>query len=250
MAKEGAMMAIPLEFNLDRAGAARTLVTGLVRWRLSILAFAVGFPIVFYLLLLGVLIVKYGYMPNYITRYDWIGNVLRIIHHTPSVSDMVPIILNEWLLEIGHIDYDYGHGVADWSLSIVPHKLAIMSLAGALIGLNVTLLLERQTAHPQTLSQQCVLACRSGFLTSLGALCAGLTSATVFSVACCAVPTWAGSLTILGVETSLAFAIEPYGPIASLLGIGALIVSALWIARGGGAELSTPRLASPQGAQS
>ena len=60
---------------------------------------------------------------------------------------MVPIILNEWLLEIGYMNYDYGHGVAEWSLSIIPHKLAIMSLAGALIGLNVTLLLERQSAR-------------------------------------------------------------------------------------------------------
>ena len=130
---------------------------------------------------------------------------------------MVPIILNEWLLEIGYMDYGYGHGVADWSLSIIPHKLVIMSLAGALIGLNVALLLERQTAR--TISQQCVLACRSGFLTSLGAFCAGLTSTTVFSVACCAVPSWAGSLTVLGVETSLAFAIEPFGPIASMVGL-------------------------------
>lgn len=244
------MTALSLEFNQGKVGAVQTLVAGLVRWRLTILAFAVGFPIVFYLLLLGVLIVKYGYMPNYITRYDWIENVLRIIHHTPSVSDMVPIILNEWLLEIGHINYDYGHGVADWSLSIIPHKLAIMALTGALIGLNVTLLLERQSAQTQTLSQQCVLACRSGFLTSLGALCAGLTSATVFSVACCAVPTWAGSLTILGVETSLAFAIEPYGPIASLLGIATLVISALWIARDVGAGLSAPHVATPQEAQS
>ena len=93
----------------------------------------------FYLLLLGVLVVEYGHLPNYLTPYDWIANVLRIIHHTRSVADMVPIILNEWLLEIGYMNYHYGHGVAEWSLSIIPHKLAIMSLAGALIGLNVVI---------------------------------------------------------------------------------------------------------------
>ena len=142
---------------------------------------------------------------------------------------MVPIILDEWLLEIGYMDYHYGHGIADWSLSIIPHKLAIMSLAGALIGLNVALLVERQRAR--TLSQQCLHACRAGFLTSFGAVCTGLTSATVFSVACCAVPSWAGSLTILGVDTSFAFAIEPFGAFASLLGMTALVGSALWIAR-------------------
>ena len=90
------------------------------------------------------LVIEYGHLPNYITRYDWVANVLRIIHGTRSITDMVPIILNEWLLEIGYMNYDYGHGVAEWSLSIIPHKLAIMSLAGALIGLNITLLVERQ----------------------------------------------------------------------------------------------------------
>lgn len=223
------MSVIPLEQSRREADVVRTAASGLLRWRVTIIAFAVGFPVVFYLTLLSVLVIQYGHLPNYVTRYDWIANVLRIIHGTGSVSDMVPIILNEWLLEIGYMDYAYGRGVADWSLAIIPHKLVIMSLAGALIGLNVALLFERQTAR--TLSQQCVQACRSGILTATGTLCAGLTSMTIFSVACCAAPSWAGSLTVLGVETSLAFAIEPFGPVASLVGLAALVVSALWIAR-------------------
>ena len=223
------MSVIPIEQSYREGGAARAVLAGFVRRRGIIVVFAVGFPIVFYLLLLGLLVAEYGDLPNYVTRYDWIANVLRIIHGTQSVSDMVPIIMDEWLLEIGYMNYNYGHGIADWSLSILPHKLAIMSLAGALIGLNVALLVERQKAR--TLSQQCVQACRAGFLTSVGALCTGLTSATVFSVACCATPSWAGSLAVLGVETSFAFAIEPFGPVASVIGIAALIASALWIAR-------------------
>ena len=236
------MTAIPLEFGRQKSGLARAIMTGSIRWRVTILAFAIGFPTAFYLLLLGVLVVKYGHMPNYVTRHDWIENVLRIIHGTPSVTDMIPIVLNEWLLEIGYMNYQYGHGVAEWSLSIIPHKLAIMSLAGALIGLNVALLCERQG---QPLSQECTRACRSGFLTCLGALCTGTTSATVFSVACCAAPSWAGSLTILGVETSLAFSLEPFGPIASILGVIVLIVSALWLARDN-SGLDAVRLATPQ----
>ena len=242
------MTAIPLEFGRRKAGPARAVLAGIVRWRLTILAFAIGFPVAFYLLLLAVLVVKYGHMPNYATRYDWIGNVLRIIHGTPSVTDMVPIILNEWLLEIGYMDYQYGHGVAEWSLSIIPHKLAIMSLAGALIGLNIVLLNERRAS--QSLVQECTRACRSGLFTCLGALFAGLTSATVFSVACCAVPSWAGSLTILGMETSLAFTLEPFGPLASLTGIMALAVSALWLARDNGSEFSAAELVTQQGVPS
>jgi hypothetical protein len=202
-------------------------MSGLVRWRLIIAAFAISFPIVFYAALLATLVIQYGHLPNYVTTYDWIGNVLTIIHGTRSVLDMVPIILNEWLLEIGYMDYAYGHGIADWSLAIIPHKLIIMSLAGALIGINVALLLERQPER--SLSLQCAQACRSGLLTSVGAFCSGLTSMTVFSVACCAAPSWAGSLTVLGVGTTLAFAIEPFGPIATLFGIVALAGSALWI---------------------
>lgn len=245
MAEKIAMTAIPLEYGRREAGPARVILAAIVRWRLTILAFAVGFPVAFYLLLLGVLVVKYGHMPNYMTRYDWIGNVLRVIHGTPSVTDMVPIVLNEWLLEIGYMDYQYGHGVAEWSLSIIPHKLAIMSLAGALIGLNVALLTERQAS--QSLARDCTRACRSGVFTCLGALCTGLTSATVFSVACCAVPSWAGSLTILGMETSLAFSLEPYGPLASVVGIGVLGVSAVWLARDNRSEASRGTLATPQG---
>jgi hypothetical protein len=239
VAKEGAMSVIPLEQNYLEAGAVRAAISGPVRSRAVIIAFALAFPVVFYLALLATLVSQYGHLPNYVTPYDWIANVLRIIHGTRSVSDMVPIILNEWLIEIGYMDYAYGHGVADWSLAIIPHKLVIMSLAGALVGLNFALLSERQAAR--TVAQQCVQACRSGFLTSMGAFCAGLTSMTVFSVACCAVPTWAGSLTMLGVNTALAFAIEPFGPIASLLGLAALVVSALWIVRDTRAAQHAPR---------
>jgi hypothetical protein len=242
VAKEAAVSVISLERSYPETGTLRTAMSGLVRGRIIIIAFAIGFPIVFYLALLVTLVVQYGHLPNYVTSYDWFANVLRIIHATRSVSDMVPIILNEWLLEIGYMDYGYGHGVADWSLAIIPLKLVIMSLAGALVGLNVALLLERQTAR--TISQQCVQACRSGILTSLGAFCAGLTSMTVFSVACCAAPSWAGSLTVLGVETSLAFAIEPFGPIASMVGLAMLVVSALWIARETRAVRHAPQMQS------
>lgn len=240
------MTAVPDEFDYRKTGAGRAALRGLVRGRLTVLLFAAGFPIVFYLLLLGVLIIKYGHLPNYFTRHDWLANVLRIIHGTPSVSDMVSIILNEWLLETGYINYQYGHGVAEWSLSILPHKIAIMSLAGALLGLNVDLLLQRQPAR--SLPQQCVLACRSGFLTSLGALFTGMTSATVFSVACCAVPSWAGSLTILGVDTSLAFSLEPFGAIISVAGLFALGISALWISRDSRGVPGAASLVSQHGA--
>ncbi len=185
-------------------------------------------------------VIRYGHLPNYVTPYDWIGNVGRIIDSTGSIRDMVPIILDEWLLEIGYMDMNYGHGIAEWSLSLVPHKIVLVSLTGALIGLNVGLMLDRLEAAGSAM-QQCLRAGGSGVLTSVGALFAGLTNATLFSIACCATPSWVGSLAILGVETSSAFALEPYGPAGSALGIVMLLVSALWLARDGSASRSLRR---------
>jgi hypothetical protein len=200
-----------------------------VRLRTCIVAFALGFPLVFYLLLLAAVLIQYGHLPNYLTPYNWISNVLRIVAGTRSVADMVPIILDEWVVETGYMDFDYGHGIADWSLSIIPHKLAILSLAGALIGLNFALLLGRKTAGRRL--QQGVQACRFGLLAGAGALCASLTNATVFSVVHCASPSWVGSLAVLGFDSYDVFAIEPFGSLICLLGLAMLAASALLIAR-------------------
>lgn len=242
------MSTMALHQTYRDTGAVRAAMSGFVRWRRLIIGFALGFPVFFYLLLLAILIVRYVDLPNYITPYDWPANVWRIIVSTQSVADMIPIIGDEWLIEIGRMDLQYGHGIADWSLAIVPHKLLMLSLTGALIGLNVGLLADRQARG--SMARQCAQACRSGLLASAGALSASVTSATVFSIACCATPSWVGSLAVLGVETSSAFALEPYGPAASLLGIAALIVSALWIARDGRAAARLAPLQSPQGALS
>lgn len=207
---------------------ANAIVDGMVRWRRLVIAVALGYPIFFYTLLLAVLVVRYGELPNYLTPYNWPSNVWRIIESTGSVSDMVPIIGNEWLIEIGRMNFEYGNGIADWSMAIVPHKLLMLALTGALIGLNLGLLFDRQESG--NLAHQCLRAGRSGLLASAGALSASVTSATIFSIACCATPSWVGSFAVLGVETASAFALEPYGPTATILGIVALIASAFWIA--------------------
>jgi hypothetical protein len=194
-------------------------------------ASAIVFPFAFYLTLLAILVVRFGHLPNYVTPYDWFGNVLRIIASTGSVTDMVPIILDEWLLEIGYMNYDYGHGISEWSLSIIPHKFAILMVIGGLIGVNLALLADQNPVG--TMTQQCAKAARSGIIASIGTLCASVTSITLFSVVCCATPTWVASLAVLGVGTSTAFALEPYGPAAALAGLAALMLSAVLIVRDG-----------------
>jgi len=239
------MTTLPLRSIYREVGSLKTAVDGLRRWRRLIIGFALGFPIFFYLAILAILVVKYGHLPNYVTPYDWIANVRRIIVSTSSLRDMLAIVGNEWLLEVGHMDFEYGHGIAEWSLSIIPHKLVLLSLTGALIGLNVGLVADRKSHG--TSAQQCTQACRFGLLTIAGALSASLTNTTVFSVACCAAPSWVGSLAIIGVETSAAFALEPYGLAAFLLGIAALVVSAWMIVRDGHLAVERAPLASRPG---
>jgi len=242
------MSTLALGRTYPETGTIHTTVTGVKRWRALIVGFALGFPVFFYLLLLAIPVFRYGHFPNYVTPYDWFGNVARIIESTGSIQDMVPIILNEWLLEIGYMDMNYGHGIAEWSLSLVPHKILLVSLTGALIGLNLGLMIDRLEAAGSTI-QQCLRAGSSGILTSVGALFTGLTNATLFSIACCSTPSWVGSLAILGVETSSAFALEPYGTAGSAVGIAMLLASALWLAHGG--VQSTPAsLRSTKGTQS
>ena len=223
------MSAIALHRTEDRVSLVRPAIDGTRRWRSLIVASALIFPVVFYLMLLGVLMVQYGHLPNYLTPYNWIANALHIIGSTRSIADMVPIILDEWLIETGYINYDYGHGVAEWSMSIVPHRLAIVALAGALVGLNVALLLDQPMTG--TFSRQVMQMGRFGLLTGAGALCASVTNATVFSVVHCATPSWVGSLAVLGFDSYSVFALEPYGPLICAFGFAALALSAILLAR-------------------
>ena len=106
---------------------------GLLLWGLAMAA-------LYQVFLLGALIVRFGDLPNYVVFYDWIGNVARIIRQTPAISDMGPIIANEWLIEIGFMNYDYGNGISEWALSVVPAKFAVLFGLGVLTGLCVALM--------------------------------------------------------------------------------------------------------------
>lgn len=236
-------LALEHSYREKKTNAIRTAFNGVKRWRRLIIGFALGFPVFFYLLLLAIPVLRYGHLPNYVTPYDWIANVERIIRSTGSVRDMIPIILNEWLLEIGYMDMDYGHGIALWSMSLVPHKIVLVSLTGALIGLNLGLMMDRLNAAGSAV-QQCVRAGGSGILTSVGTLFTGLTNSTLFSIACCSTPSWVGSLSILGIESSSVFTLQPYGTDGTMLGLAMLVVSALWLAHDTGRRIKASELPS------
>jgi hypothetical protein len=194
------------------------------RWLLWT-ATAIGFVIAYNLMLLVALIVRFGDLPNYMTVYDYVGNVARIVESTPSLSDMIPIIREEWLLEIGFMNYDYGNGISEWSLSVLPEKLAVLLAVGALIATVIVLLLPGKDGACATVSKKAALGAAGG-----GAALVGLSSATLSWVVCCAAPTWVVSLAMLGMGVSVAFWLEPLGTLITLSGFVLLAVTVVILA--------------------
>ena len=144
----------------------------------------------FQLFMLVALIVRFQALPNYVTGYDWIGNVIHIIRSTPSLSDMGPIIWEEWLIEIGRMNYDYGTGISEWSLNVIPSRLLVLAVLGAMMTLCMGLL------RAETCSAQVSGALKA--TTGAGAVLVAITNATMSWVVCCATPTWVAGLRCWG----------------------------------------------------
>lgn len=196
-----------------------------IRERVTLwLGITFGFAAFYYLLLMASLIVRFGNFPNYVVPYDWFGNVARIIRSTPAVSDMVPIILDEWLLEIGYMNHSFGNGISEWALYFVPHKVAIILALGALIATNAVLLLRRRACSAAT-------TVHAGAATGLGTVLVGLSSATMSWVVCCSTPSWVVGLSMLGLGVSTSLWLEPLGGWVMGLGFVTLALTATGLAR-------------------
>lgn len=211
------MMTLALSQRLTTV--ARVLRSRLALWLLLTAAFTVGY----YLLLMVSLVVRFGNLPNYATAYNWPGSVWTIIRSTPSISDMPPIIAEEYLLEFGYMNYDYGLGISEWALNIIPFKVVLMLVLSGLLAANLLLLKSRSGCTAKT-------RLRAGAATGLGAGFVAVTSATMSWVVCCATPTWIVGLSMLGLGVSTAFWIEPIGPWLTGAGYGLLAVSLLVLA--------------------
>lgn len=193
--------------------------------RLSLwLAVTFGFVILYYAGMMAALVIRFGKLPNYVTFYDWIGNVSWIIQSTPSVGDMLPIILDEWLVEIGFMNTDYGMGISEWSMTVIPPKVLLSLLAGALMATGVVLLLRKRTCAASTLRS-------SGVTVGAGTLLVILSNVTMSWVVCCATPSWIVGLAMLGVGVATANALEPFGFWINAGGFLMLAASVLVLAR-------------------
>jgi len=189
------------------------------------LALALGFFAAFELLQLALLVLRFQEFPNYLVMHDWLGNIARIVRMTPSVADMLPIMVDEWLIETGSMNFEYGHGIAEWSFVLVPAKAAVALAVALLLATNVVLL--------RAVRKTCSLPAQLGasLAAAGGALVAGAASMTITWVVCCAAPTWVVGLAVLGVSVATAFALQPFGGWLSLSGILLLAATAVVLAQ-------------------
>jgi hypothetical protein len=185
-------------------------------WLLVTFAFVAGY----YAFLLVSMSVRFGELPNYYVAHNFFGNAWRIITSTPSFNDIVPIVLDEWLFEVGYMNRHYGrNGIAEWSINIMPLKLFTVFVIGAMVATNLLLLLR--------LPRGCASTVRYSGLgaTGLGAAFVAFTSITVTWVVCCAAPTWVVALALMGLSIPTAFALQPFGGAITVAGFAMLFGS-------------------------
>lgn len=218
-----------------------TIKSAIAARKLLWLMITLGFVVSYYSGLLLSVVIRFGELPNYATLHDYLHNVAVIVRSTPSIHDMLPIIFDEWLLEVGYMNRSYGRGVSEWSVEIIPAKLVVVLAMGALVATNILLLRQLPRACARAIPYSGLAA------TGLGAALVGFTSVTLTWVVCCAAPSWAVGLAMLGVGVSTAFGVQPYGPGITLAGFlvlfGATCLLARDIPRTSGRSLLLPRLA-------
>jgi hypothetical protein len=200
-----------------------SIITGAILARKAAwLLITLGFVAVYYAGLIVSVMIRFGEVPNYMTVHDYFHNVAVIVRSTPSIRDMLPIILDEWLLEIGYMNRSFGRGVAEWSFEIIPAKLVVVLTLGALVATNLVLLKQLPRACARAVPFSGLAA------TGIGAALVGFTSVTLTWVVCCAAPSWAVGLAMLGVGVSTAFGVQPYGPIITIAGF-LVLLGAAWL---------------------
>ncbi|MFK7893832.1 MAG: hypothetical protein AB8B63_23655 [Granulosicoccus sp.] len=189
----------------------------------ALLGLGVAFAVVGQVIQLILLILRFGDLPNYIIHYDWVASVGTIVQSTPSLKDAIFIAFEEWWIEIGFMNYDYGNGLSEWSLNVIPSRLVMMSVLGTLLA---TLWVLRKNTHCKNPRSHFTLAGAS-----LGTLLMYGTSAAMSWVVCCATPSWVVGLAMLGLNVSLSLALEDLGPTLFYSGFALLAASVLLASR-------------------
>jgi hypothetical protein len=184
------------------------------------------FPLSLYGGQLLLLMLRFKALPNYVTTYDWPSNIARIIRSTHSIRDIVAIGSNEWLLEIGHMNYDYGKGIADWSFELLPANMLFVLFLAALVATNLAVIrYQEKECQRERVVLGAVTTCTAG-------LFGAITSVTVTWITCCGIPSWITGLSVFGVGLSTAQSLKPLGPFitgAAISVLAATLLSISWM---------------------
>lgn len=185
----------------------------------SLILFGFLFALSFQVFMLLSLMIRFQAFPNYVTLYNWFENVSWIIESTPSWWDVIAISWEEWVLEVGYMNYDYGMGLSEWSLNVIPSRVVVLLVLGVMIRLCFVLM------KNDTCDARNVLRATTGF----GATLVAMTNATMSWVVCCATPTWVVGLAMMGLGVSTSLALETMGPYLSGVGFGVLVALLLFL---------------------
>ncbi|WP_455222648.1 hypothetical protein [Kaarinaea lacus] len=177
------------------------------------------FPVLYYGGLLLVTIIRFHEVPNYVEVYNILQVYQQIFEGTPSMKDALRILIDEAWIEMGYKNPDY-YGIATWSYMLIPPKMLVVGVMSVLVATFITL-------RVYSRKQSCPLTNRGRLyaVAGIGSGLVGISSATLTWVVCCATPSWVVGLAMLGLSSSLALTLEPFGKIINVLGM-ALV---LWI---------------------
>lgn len=164
------------------------------RW----LAVMLGVALAYHLALLGATILRFGTWPNYLRVHDLVDAARLIVAGTPDPRDALAFLGDEIWIEIGYIHPTFR--LAEWSFNLMPVRLALVLLGGALLATYVVL---ARTCTARSPAAAAAAGAGSGLV--------ALTSATLMWVVCCAAPSWVVGLAMLGLGVSTSLALEPLG---------------------------------------
>ena len=200
------------------------------------------FPVFYYVIQMLSLIIRFQNIPNYYRIYDWFDTVVLVFQSTPSFRDSLLIIREEWWLEFGYMNYDFGLGLSEWSLVIIPSKLLLTYFWGVLLAtflilkkyqkeylcqlkLSRPIMPEKSTGEKsnQTGKSSEPNSHRGIYFASFASMLLAFSSVTMSWVVCCATPTWVIGLSMLGLGVSASLWIEPLGIWMQSIGFLALV---------------------------
>jgi hypothetical protein len=192
----------------------------IARYRARWLAIGFGFVVLYYLGLLIFTMVRFWEIPNYVEFYNVFATYKLILTSTPAWSDAWPILMDEPWFEAGYKNPHY-YGIATWSYMLIPPKMFLVFLTGALLAtVAVLATASKENACPTSPIKTYTVA-------GAGTALVALTSATLTWVVCCAAPSWVVALAMLGMSVSLALWLEPFGnillPLGLLLFVGIIV---------------------------